>query len=104
MTGLTFDIPTLLVVTFVLTGVVNILTQVIKQLTWDKIPTNLLAFIVSQAVTLVVFFAYCSIYSVLITWYLAVAAVVVGFFVAFAAMFGYDKLREIIDGWTKGGK
>lgn len=104
MTKLVFDIPTLLVVTFVLTGVVNILTQVIKQLTWDKIPTQLLAFIVSQTVTLATFFAYCSIATIAITWYLVVAAVVVGFMVAFAAMFGYDKLREIIDGWTKGGK
>ena len=29
-------------------------------------------------------------------WYMVVAAVVVGFMVAYAAMFGFDKLKEAI--------
>lgn len=76
--------------------VVNILTEVIKKATWDKIPTNLLVIIISLALTLAAFFAYCSISSVHIVWYMVIAAVVVAFLVAYAAMFGFDKLKEMI--------
>ena len=33
---------------------------------------------------------------VAIVWYTVVGAVVLGFFVAYAAMFGFDKLKEAI--------
>ena len=36
--------------------------------------------------------------AVAVTWYLVVAAIVVGFLTAYAAMFGYDKLREVLEG------
>lgn len=90
-------IPILLTVIGVLVVVVNIIVQVLKGLTWDKVPTNLLAFIVAMAVTLVVFFAVCQIRGVPIVWYMVAAAVVLGFFVAFAAMFGFDKLRQMME-------
>lgn len=89
----------LLVVIAVLTGVVNILTQVIKQVTGDKIPGSLLAFIVSQVITLLMYFTYCAIEMIVVTWWMVVASIVVGFMVSYAAMFGYDKLKEIFDGW-----
>lgn len=100
------DVTLLLTIIGVLVGLVNILTQVIKKFTWDKIPSSLLAFVVSQAVTIIAFFAFCSIRGIEVLWYYVVGAVVVGFMVAYAAMFGYDKLKEIIDGWfkLKGGK
>ena len=31
------------------------------------------------------------------TWYMVVAAVVMGVFVAYAAMFGFDKLRQTLE-------
>ena len=92
----------IVVVLFILGGLVlitNVLTQVIKQLTWDKIPSSLLAFIVSQGITLAAFFAYCAIYSVALLWYYVAAAIVVGFFVSFAAMFGFDVLKQKILDW-----
>ena len=49
-----------------------------------------------MALTLVAFFAYCETQGVAIVWYMVVAAVVLGFFVAYAAMFGFDKLKEAI--------
>ena len=49
-----------------------------------------------MALTLAAFFAYCEIKGVAIVWYMIVAAVVLGFFVAYAAMFGFDKLKEAI--------
>ncbi len=76
--------------------VTNIIVQVLKNLTWDKLPTNILAVIVSMVLTLVAFFAYCQICSIAVEWYMVVAAVVVGFLTSYAAMFGFDKLKESI--------
>ena len=75
---------------------INIIVQVLKNLTWDKLPTNILAVIVSMVLTLVAFFAYCQICSIAVEWYMVVAAVVVGFLTSYAAMFGFDKLKESI--------
>lgn len=92
----TFDLAVVLSLVGVLVVVTNIVVQVLKKLTWDKIPTNFLAAIISLVLTLAVFFAYCEIAAIAITWYMVAAAVVVGFMVAYAAMFGYDKLKEAL--------
>ena len=49
-----------------------------------------------MVLTLVAFFAYCQICSIAVEWYMVVAAVVVGFLTSYAAMFGFDKLKESI--------
>lgn len=90
------NVSTILTIVGVLVVIVNIIVQVLKQVTWDKLPTNILAVIVSMAATLAVFFAYCEINAVTVTWYMVLAAVVVGFLVSYAAMFGFDKLREAL--------
>lgn len=74
----------------------NIVVQVLKKLTWEKLPTNVLAVAVSMVLTLVTFFAYCQIKSIAVVWYMVAAAVVLGFMVAYAAMFGFDKLKEVL--------
>lgn len=74
----------------------NIVVQVIKKATWDKLPTNVLVVVVALVLTLAAFFAYCSIKSITVAWYMIVAAVVVGFMVSYAAMFGFDKLKEAL--------
>lgn len=91
------DISILLSLVMAATVVTNIIVEVIKKLTWDKIPTNLLAFIVAQAVTMCAFFGYVSHESITVEWYMVVAAVAVGFGVAYSAMFGFDKFKEMID-------
>lgn len=80
----------------VLVVLTNIIVQVVKKAVWDKLPTNILAVIVSMVLTLVTFFAYCQIKAIAVVWYMVAAAVVLGFMVAYAAMFGYDKLMEAI--------
>ncbi len=74
----------------VLVVLTNIVVQVLKKVTWDKLPTNALAMIVSLVLTLGAFFAYCSIKGIAIVWYMVFAAV------AYAAMFGFDKLKEAL--------
>lgn len=58
--------------------------------------TNALAMIVSLVLTLGAFFAYCSIKGIAVVWYMVFAAVVLAFMVAYAAMFGFDKLKEAL--------
>ena len=84
-------------VVLVLMVVTNIIVEVLKKLTWGKLPANILAFTVAMAVTLLAFFAACQIMAVAATWYMVAAAVVLGVFVAYAAMFGFDKLRQTLD-------
>lgn len=80
----------------VLVVLTNIIVQVLKKVTWEKLPTNILAVAVSMALTLMAFFAYCQIKAIAVVWYMVVAAIVLGFMVSYAAMFGYDKLMEAI--------
>ena len=90
-------ISIILPVALALMIVTNIIVEVVKGLTWGKLPTNVLAFFVAMAVTLLAFFAMCQIAGVQVTWYMVVGAIVLGFFVCFAAMFGFDKLRQTIE-------
>lgn len=91
-----FDWSVILSIVGVLVIVTNIIVQVVKKVTWDKLPTNILATLVAIVLTLGAFFAYCQIKSITVAWYMVAAAVVLGFFVAYAAMFGFDKLKEAI--------
>lgn len=84
-------------VVLVLMVVTNIIVEVLKKLTWGKLPTNILAFAVAMIVTLLAFFAACQIMGVAVTWYMVVGAIVLGVFVAYAAMFGFDKLRQTLE-------
>ena len=95
-----YNISNLLAIIGALVVLVKILTEVIKKVTWDRLPTNIVALILSEGLTLAAGAAYAQINTIHITWYLVVGAVVVGFMVAYAAMFGYDKLKEILD-WRK---
>ena len=90
------DISMLIPIIGVLVALTNIVVEVIKKVTWDKFPTNLVATIVAEVLTLVTFFAYTSYKSINVVWYSVVSAIVVGIMVAYAAMFGFDKLKEML--------
>ena len=91
------ELSVIIAIVGVLVALTNVIVEVAKKATWDKLPTNILALIVAVALTLAAGFAYCQIEAITITWYIVVAFVVVGFMVAYAAMFGFDKLREIMN-------
>lgn len=90
-------ISIILPLVLVLMVITNIITEVLKGLTWGKLPTNVLAFIIAMAVTMVAFFAWCQITGVRVVWYMVIGAIVLGFFVCFAAMYGFDKLKQTIE-------
>ena len=80
-----------------LVALTNVITEVVKKLTWDKMPTNVLAVVVGELLTLAGGLAYFQVNGIEVVWYYVVALVVIGFMVAYAAMFGFDKLKEIMN-------
>lgn len=84
----------------ILVAVVNIITEVCK-LSFSWLSTskviNIFVLVVSEALTVAVFFAYWQIREMAVTWYVILAFIVIGFAVAYAAMFGYDKLVKYIE-------
>ena len=94
-------ISSLLMLVGGITILTNIIVQVVKSITWDKIPTNLVALFVSEALTLALGGASASVQGIDIAWYMVAAAIVVGLMSAYAAMFGFDKFKEAIEGWKQ---
>lgn len=73
---------------------VNIVTEVTKsvlELKNAKI-INITVLLISLIFTMVSLFAFCQIKGILVTWYMVFAGIVLSYMVAYAAMFGYDKL------------
>ena len=91
-------ISILLALVAALVAVTNIIVQVIKPFTEKILNTNWVALIVSMTVTLCALGVNAAINAVASTWYLVLGAVVVGFMVAYAAMFGFDKLKQALEG------
>lgn len=87
---------TLLTIIGVLVALVNIMTEVLKKILPANWPTSLVATVISLVITMLAFFGYFSYAALVVTWYYIVVAIVVGFMVAYAAMFGFDKLKEIL--------
>lgn len=90
----------LLAVVGALAFVVSVITQVIKG-TFKNIPTDLVVFVLSIALTVTAFIAYMQYIKAEMLWYMIVASVIAGFIVAFVSMFGWEKLSEL---WKRFGK
>lgn len=89
----------------ILAFIVSLITQVFKGVgVLAKIPTDILVFILSIAITVVAFIAYMQYIKLVIIWYMYVAAVIAGFIVAFVAMYGWEKLSELWKRFYKGAK
>ena len=91
------DLAFIITIIGVLVALTNVITEVVKKLTWDKMPTNVLAVAVGELLTLASGLAYFQVNGIEVVWYYVVALVVIGFMVAYAAMFGFDKLKEIMN-------
>ena len=85
----------------ILTLMTNVITEVLKK-TIQKIPTQITALVVAMVLTVGAFFAYAAIAEIAVAWYMFAGAVVTGFFVSYAAQFGFDKLKELIGKYRKG--
>ena len=87
----------LLAIMFLLVTAVQLMVEVAKRLL-PKIPTDLVVFVLSIALTVLALLIYASVMEITVMWYYAVGAVVLGVFVAYAAMFGWDKYTTT---WTR---
>ena len=76
---------------------VTMIVEVVKRLI-PKVPTDLVVFIISIALTVLALFIYAAIMEITVMWYYAVGAVVLGIAVAYAAMFGWDKFTTL---WSR---
>lgn len=88
-------ISQVLVIVGILTVFVNIITEVMKKsfgwLSTSKV-INIFVLVLSIVLTVGSFVAYWQIKGMDLTWYIIAAFVIVGIMVAYAAMFGFDKL------------
>ena len=91
------ELSVIIAIVGVMVALTNVIVEVAKKATWDKLPTNILAQIVGEVLTIGPGIAYFQIKAIPIAWYMVAALVVGGFMVAYAAMFGFDKLREIMN-------
>lgn len=73
------------------------IVELIKGL-FPKVPTNFVAVIVALVITILAMMILCTIMGITVMWYYAVGAVVLGLFVGYAAMFGFDKFKAA---WEK---
>ena len=85
------------IVLMALVTAVTMIVEVVKRLL-PKIPTDLVVFVISIALTVLALYVYASAMAITVMWYYAVGAVTVGFAVAYAAMFGWEKFNEL---WSR---
>ena len=70
----------------------TIIVEVIKGL-FKRVPTNIVAVVVSLIVTVLAVWILCTALGIPVLWYYWAGAVLLGIFVAYAAMFGFDKFK-----------
>lgn len=81
---------------------VSVITEVTKSLAVMKyIPTDLYVIALSIAVCTVAFLIGAQVLQVTIRWYMLVGVLVISFYVAFLAMFGWQKLAAL---WKRFGE
>lgn len=97
------NVTVIMAIVGVLAFVVSVITQVFKGV-WilAKIPTDFLVFVLSIALTVIVYVAYMDYIQQTIIWYMIIAAVLAGFLVAYVAMFGWEKFSELWGRFVKG--
>lgn len=97
----------LLVIIGILVVSVNIITEVVKncseKLSSSKV-INVFVTCLSVILSVICYFFYVHFDGIPIDVYGIIASIVVGFMVAFAAMFGFDKLIVYIEPFLKGGE
>ena len=86
----------MMLVVAALVFVTNIIVEVLKNI-FPKLPTNILAMIVAVLITglgVAIALAYLRIAFI---WYYVPLALILGMFVAYAAMFGFDKFKDAFE-------
>lgn len=80
----------------VLVFATNIIVEVFKSI-FPKLPTSILAVLVALLIAGIAVAIAIAHFKIAFMWYYAPATIVLGLFVAYAAMFGFDKFTEAFD-------
>lgn len=75
----------------------TIIVELVKNL-FPKVPTNFVAVAVSLILTVLAVCMLCAIMKIPILWHYVAGAIILGLFVGYAAMFGFDKFKAA---WEK---
>ena len=75
----------------------TMIVEVVKRLL-PRIPTDLVVFIVAIALTVLALYIAAAVMEIAVPWYCVVGAVTMGFAVAYAAMFGWEKFTAL---WSR---
>lgn len=90
------NLTLIMAVVGVLAFVVSVITQVFKGVgALNKIPTDILVFVLSIVLTVVTYVAYMDYIQQTVIWYMFIVAVIAGFMVAFVSMYGWEKISEL---------
>ncbi len=93
---ITTYLPIAMLVVGLLAFAVSVIVEVLKNISiLEPIPTDLIVILLSMVITVLALFAYSAYANLVLTWYMIVGAIIVGFFVAFIAMYGWDKLTTL---------
>lgn len=71
----------------------TVTVEVVKGL-FSKVPTNIVVFAVSMIVTILAVIILCAVLGIPFVWYYIIGAILLGIFVAYASMYGFDKFKE----------
>ena len=75
----------------------TMIVEVVKRLL-PRIPTDLVVFIVAITLTVLALYIAAAVMEIAVPWYCVVGAVTMGFAVAYAAMFGWEKFTAL---WSR---
>ena len=89
----------------VIAFVISVITEITKNISFlKKVPTDIQVIVLSLVLCIVLLFAYASIVGMTVYWYYVVAAVILAFFVAFVAMYGWEKFSSLWKRYKYAGK
>ena len=96
------NVALLLTVIGVLAFTVSVITEVTKSVSFlNKIPTDIQVLVTSILLSVLSVLIYVDLSKTKLIWYYVIGAVVLGFFVAFVSMYGWEKLTTMYNRFKK---
>lgn len=92
------EITMILGVVGFLAFIINVITQLTKEIGFlSRIPTSLQVIVTSLIICLLAYFGYSAYSDLTIQWYYVVGTIVGSFIVSYISMYGFEKLKELYE-------
>ena len=92
------EITAILGVVGFLAFIINVITQLTKEIGFlSRIPTSLQVIVTSLIICLLAYFGYSAYSDLTIQWYYVVGTIVGSFIVSYISMYGFEKLKELYE-------